>query len=118
LTPVSSPHLFHDGRRPDILVSSWRGRPVAFDLTVVSPLCQSHLTVAAADNSSLLDSVASTKLTKYARDLAAANIDFVPLVLDAFGSLPPDLQSTFRFIARLTRTRLVRKSASIYFLLI
>jgi hypothetical protein len=58
--------------------------PLAFDITVPSPLCPSNIAAAAADPIAWLELVASLKRRKYSDALRAKGVAFRPLVIDVW----------------------------------
>jgi hypothetical protein len=103
LNPIKEPLNLVAGsqQHPDIYVPAWTMTPMAFDITVPSPLWPSNAAAAAADHVAWLESVASLKRRKYSDALRAKGVALRPLVVDVFGSAHREFQDTIHHIARL-----------------
>lgn len=109
-----------DRTRPaDVLVPSWRlGKSAAFDLTVVSPLTQKHLSRAGDHDNEPVECAASVKHEENDPKCAALGWLCVPLAVDSYGQWCVEAHEAFAEIAsRLsTRTRVTfsRSLSSIF----
>ena len=93
-------------RPADIYIGTWkRGRPAAFDVTVISPLQSSTVKNAASEPSSALELATRRKRQSHDQDCHDAGIDFVPLPVETLGGWSADAISTIKEIARLAAQR-------------
>ena len=94
-------HLPQSLDRPaDLLLSSWRGRTVALDFTIVTPIRASAVSkTTTTSTTTLMDQAAEQKLKKSQDACRAAGWVFQPFVADTFGALRSDARSfVTRFI--------------------
>jgi hypothetical protein len=80
------PHLFSDGKRPDVLIN----HQIAVDVSVASTLHNASLLAGCSNVEAALHRVVRTKVTKYSAEAARALLTFTPLVLNAFGYIQRD----------------------------
>ena len=87
-------------RPADLLVSSWRGRTVAVDFTIITPNRASSST-SSTSATTLMDKAAMLKNQKSQSACAAAGWSFQPFVADTYGELRADARNFIqRFIKR------------------
>ena len=88
----------HPERRPaDVLVTGWKGRTLAVDFTIVTPIRASS-NLPASSSTTLLDQVAGIKLRQSQALCRAAGWDFHPFVADSFGALRCDSREFVSFV--------------------
>ena len=93
-------------RPADVLVASWKGRPLAIDVTVVTPTCPSAIALSPPEGpTALLDHAAARKVTKYSVPCRAAGWDFRPFAADAYGATRADARELVRDIIKLSTAR-------------
>ena len=82
-------HLPQSLDRPaDLLLSSWRGRTVALDFTIITPTRTSAVkTTTTTSVTTLMDQAAEQKIKKSQEACRAAGWVFQPFVADTFGAL-------------------------------
>jgi len=76
-----------DGKRPDglTLVPWQRGKPLSWDVTVICPLADSYVELAAQEAGSAAELAATRKLAKYSA--LGAQYDFQPVAVETLGPL-------------------------------
>ena len=89
-------------RRADIFLPSWsRGKPTAFDVTVISPLQQLTLSSSAASQGASLLLAESRKRAAYSSLCRSAGISFIPLAVEALGFWGKEALTTIKSLGRL-----------------
>ena len=75
------------GKRPDwlTLVPWQRGKPLSWDVTVICPLADSYVELAAQEAGSAAELAATRKLAKYSA--LGAQYDFQPVAVETLGPL-------------------------------
>ena len=73
----------------DVLPSSWRGRTVAVDFTIITPTRPSTR-VSSTSTTTLMDQAAENKLKKSSSACQAAGWGFQPFVADSYGAMRSD----------------------------
>ena len=87
-------------RPADVLLSSWRGRTVAMDFTVITPTRPSS-SLSSTSTTTLMDQAAHQKEQKSRRQCEEAGWAFQPFVADTYGALRADARAfVTRFIKR------------------
>ena len=88
----------HSERPADLLVSSWHGRPLAVDFTIITPtrLSASHL----SSVTTLMDQAAESKNKRSLALCESAGWSFSPFVADTFGAIRCDARA---FITRVIK---------------
>ena len=83
--------MFEHGQRPDLLVCFGKnGHEIAYDLTIVNPVRDdAALNRALRDEQGFLAADEQTKINKYRDECAKRGKAFCPIVLGAFGGIPP-----------------------------
>jgi len=76
-----------DGKRPDglTLVPWQRGKPLLWDVTVICPLADSYVELAALEAGSAAELAATRKLAKYSA--LGTQYDFQPVAVETLGPL-------------------------------
>ncbi|MCP4991242.1 MAG: hypothetical protein GY928_35880 [Colwellia sp.] len=77
-----------------------RGNSAAFDITVVSSLCQTHVSRAANVPGYSTSLAENAKISKHGENCKLENIIFVPLAVDSFGGWGELALDTFDKLAR------------------
>ena len=86
-------NLPNSAERPaDILVSSWGGRTIALDFTIVTP-SRASSTTSSTSNTTLMDQAAAQKQNKSQLACEAAGWVFQPFVADTYGALRTNARS-------------------------
>ena len=94
--PIHIGGFLSQSRPADILVQDWdRGKPAAFDISVVSPLNSNVLSAAGARAGAVSEAVELRKLT--ANDAKCAELGWVsiPLVVESYGAWGKEAQQSF-----------------------
>ena len=86
-------------RPADLLLSSWRGRTVAADVTIITPT-RSSSSIPATSTTTSMDQAAHQKEQKGKRLCEAAGLAFQPFVADTYGAMR---QNAREFISRFIR---------------
>ena len=84
--------LFADtNERPaDLFIDKWlQGRPLAIDVSVVSPLCPSYLDGSSGTAGYAASKMVESKIRKYADRLKSQESLFAPFVMETFGGFHP-----------------------------
>ena len=95
-------------RPADLLISSWRGKPLAIDFTVITPTrpSASHM----SSSTTLMDKAAELKIKKSHDICAAAGWTFLPFVADTFGAIRSDARALVSKIIKKFGTRSLLRS--------
>jgi hypothetical protein len=93
-------------RPADIYVPTWRGRPTAFDITVISSLHERYLPKSSATTGAALEIAKERKIRAHQEDCHANGIIFVPLPVETLGGWEAEAASHLRDIGRHVAGRL------------
>ena len=94
-------------RPADVYLPCWkRGRPAAFDVTVISTLQQSTIQGAAENQGHALIVAEERKFAAHGSSCQAAGISFVPLAFETLGGLSVTASDTISSLGRLLGQRL------------
>ena len=100
-------------RPADILLPTWsRGRPVALDITVISPLQQQTLHAAASTPGHALQVGVQRKLTTHLSACRSAGVEFIPIMSETLGGLAEDTITTIRCIGKAMAQRVTPQDSS------
>uniref|UniRef100_A0A1X7U3M7 Uncharacterized protein n=1 Tax=Amphimedon queenslandica TaxID=400682 RepID=A0A1X7U3M7_AMPQE len=101
LVPGSSVHP------ADVFLPQWKGgRPVALDITVISPLQEQRVATAAVVQGSSLGVAEARKLSLHAANCHQAGITFIPMAVEALGGWSSSASEVIGHISRLLALRL------------
>ena len=99
----------------DVTLTNWlEGRTAAFDITVVSPVCQSYVKKAALASGHAASAAEARKDTKAYDKCAEQGLEFVPLAVEVFGGWGAIACEAFRKLAGFAANRSGKTRAEEY----